>query len=145
VIPLLEPVFPQAPPEFDEARWLEACNKALAILKQRGLLQFEEDLEEIALVVVDDAEIARLHDAFLNDPTPTDVITFHHGEIVISQETAAREALARGISLEEELTRYAVHGVLHLIGYDDHEPEGHAAMHALQEDLVRESLRGESI
>mgnify|MGYP000738786712 CR=1 FL=1 len=45
-------------------------------------------LEEVEITFVDDAEIARVHGEFLDDPTPTDVITFHHGEILISADTA---------------------------------------------------------
>jgi len=140
VIPVLEAVYPQGRPDFDEKRWLTTCRVALCLLEERGELRFEEEHAELTLVLVDDAEIARIHGEFLEDPTPTDVITFHHGEIVVSHETAAREAAVRQIPLEEELLRYTVHGVLHLIGYDDLDPADHKEMHAVQEGLIREVM-----
>ena len=58
-------------------------------------------LGEIGFVLVSDARIAALHEEFMNDPSPTDVITFPYWEIVISAETAQREAQQRGLSLPE--------------------------------------------
>lgn len=99
-------------------------------------------LPEISFVLVSDARIASLHDRFLNDPTPTDVITFLHGEIVMSAETARREARRRALPLPEELVRYAVHGLLHLAGWTDGEPRAAADMRVLQEKILRRALRG---
>lgn len=99
-------------------------------------------LPEISFVLVSDARIAALHDEFMHDPTPTDVITFHHGEIVISAETARREARRRALPLPEELTRYAVHGLLHLAGWSDTNPREAADMRAVQEKILRRALRG---
>ena len=48
------------------------------------------NLEEIEFTIISDAEISRVHAEFLDDPTPTDVITFEHGELLISADTAAR-------------------------------------------------------
>ncbi len=58
---------------------------------------------EIFFVLVSDAKICALHEEFMNEPSPTDVITFQHGEIVISAETAKREARQRSLSLPEEI------------------------------------------
>jgi probable rRNA maturation factor len=80
--------------------------------------------------------MAQLHRRFLNEAGPTDVITFQHGEIVISAETARRQARAFRTSLEHELRLYIVHGLLHLRGYDDKAPAGAAEMKRLQEKLV---------
>ena len=99
-------------------------------------------LPGISFVLVSDARIAALHDEFMCDPTPTDVITFHHGEIVISAETARREARRRALPLPEELARYAVHGLLHLAGWSDTGPGEAAAMRAMQEKILRRALRG---
>lgn len=71
------------------------------------------------MALVDDREIARVHGRFLGDPTPTDVITFPDGEIVVSGETAKREAEKLGIRPLQELLLYVVHGCLHLRGFDD--------------------------
>ena len=99
-------------------------------------------LPEISFVLVSDARIAALHNEFMRDPTPTDVITFQHGEIVISAETARREARQRGLALPAELARYAVHGLLHLAGWSDADARGASAMRAMQEKILRRALRG---
>ena len=99
-------------------------------------------LPEICFVVVSDARIAALHDEFMSDPTPTDVITFHHGEIVLSAETARREARQRGLPLPAEIARYAVHGLLHLAGWSDGDSGAAADMRSIQEKILRRALRG---
>ena len=99
-------------------------------------------LPEISFVLVSDARIAALHDEFMQDPTPTDVITFRHGEIVMSAETARREARRRGLPLPEEIARYAVHGLLHLAGWSDGDPGAAADMRVMQEKILRRALRG---
>lgn len=99
-------------------------------------------LPEICFVLVSDARIAALHDEFLHDPSPTDVITFHHGEIVISAETARREACQRGLALPAELARYAVHGLLHLAGWSDTGAAEASEMRSVQEKILRRALRG---
>lgn len=93
-------------------------------------------LDEVEVSLVDDATIADIHGQFLDDPTPTDVITFHHGEILISLDTAARQAADHGESFEREVFRYVVHGLLHLLGHTDTIPAARTAMHAVQEEIV---------
>ena len=85
---------------------------------------------DLSLVLVDDREMGRLHGEFSGDPSPTDVLAFPFdggpgfpaGEVVLSVETAVREARARGLRPRTEVLLYAVHGVLHLVGEDDHDP-----------------------
>lgn len=93
-------------------------------------------LDEIDVVLVSDGRMAELHQRFLNEPGPTDVITFQHGEIVISAETAKRQARAFRTSMELELRLYIVHGLLHLHGFDDTTEGGAAEMKRVQEKLV---------
>jgi len=95
-------------------------------------------IDEVSVTLVSDRRIAQLHDRFLNQTGPTDVITFQHGEIVISAETAQRQARAFRTSLEHELRLYIAHGLLHLRGYDDKTPAGAAEMKRLQQRLVAE-------
>lgn len=97
-------------------------------------------LPEIEITIVDDADIARVHGDFLDDPTPTDVITFHHGEILISADTALRQGREHGQSLDHETALYLVHGLLHLAGWDDHEESDARAMARLQEGILRDAL-----
>lgn len=97
-------------------------------------------LPEVEITLVDDAEIARVHGEFLDDPTPTDVITFHHGEILISTETAARQAVEHGQPLDHELALYAIHGLLHLAGWHDEEEAEAAAMARVQAEILQQAL-----
>jgi probable rRNA maturation factor len=93
-------------------------------------------LTEVSVALVSDRRIAELHQRFLNEHGPTDVITFQHGEIVIGAETARRQARAFRTSLEHELRLYIAHGLLHLRGFDDKTAAGAAEIKRLQEKLV---------
>jgi probable rRNA maturation factor len=73
----------------------------------------------VEVAVVSDKVIGEVHQEFMGIAGPTDVITFDHGEIVISAETAAVYAKEHGHSVDDELALYIVHGLLHLNGYDD--------------------------
>jgi probable rRNA maturation factor len=89
----------------------------------------DRPVAELNVAIVDDEQIARLHEEYMGDRTATDVLTFDlrdddaqeaiEGEIVVSADTARREAKRRGLDRAEELTRYIIHGVLHLLGMDD--------------------------
>jgi probable rRNA maturation factor len=94
-------------------------------------------LSEISVVLVSDRRIAALHGEFMGDPTPTDVITFLHGEIVLSAETAQREARQRGLPVAQEIARYVVHGLLHLAGWTDADAGAAADMRLIQEKILR--------
>lgn len=97
-------------------------------------------LEEIEITVVDDADIARVHGEFMADPSPTDVITFHHGEILVSADTALRQGREHGQPLNEELGLYMIHGLLHLAGWDDHDAAEAARMAEMQTAILAEAL-----
>ena len=94
------------------------------------------ELPEISVVMISDRRIGALHREFMNDPTPTDVITFQHGEIFISTDTAKRQARQFGTSFEHELRLYLVHGLLHLAGFDDQTLAGRREMKRVQERVV---------
>jgi probable rRNA maturation factor len=74
---------------------------------------------EILVALISDRRMTQLHRRFLGQTGPTDVITFEHGEIFISVETARRNARRFGNSFRQELELYIVHGLLHLCGFDD--------------------------
>jgi probable rRNA maturation factor len=67
---------------------------------------------------------------------PTDVITFHHGEIVIGAEVALRQAADYDEPLAREILRYLVHGLLHLAGHEDAETNERQRMESAQESIV---------
>lgn len=122
--------------------YAERCRAALTALlpellsAPKGPDHVLSQLEMVEISVVDDPTIARVHAEFLNDPSATDAITFPYGEILVSCDTAESYAAAHGLSREEELFRYMVHGLTHLHGYLDYEPEDRAALFAVQEPLV---------
>ncbi|MEP7071721.1 MAG: rRNA maturation RNase YbeY [Verrucomicrobiota bacterium] len=76
-------------------------------------------LSNIAVSIVSDRAITRLHAEFSDDATATDVLTFQHGDIAISVETAARNARTFQTTTTDELRLYLLHGLLHLCGFDD--------------------------
>ena len=93
-------------------------------------------LREIFVLIISDRRMASLHRKFLNQSGPTDVITFSHGEIFISAETAQRHARQFGNSLTRELQLYIVHGLLHLHGFDDRDEAGSRKMKAIQRRVL---------
>jgi probable rRNA maturation factor len=93
-------------------------------------------LREVNVVLVSDQRMAALHRQFLNQSGPTDVITFAHGEIFISTETARRQAKQFGSSFFRELQLYVVHGLLHLHGFDDRNERDGRRMKAAQEKIL---------
>jgi probable rRNA maturation factor len=97
-------------------------------------------LMEIEASIVSDRAIAKVHGDFLGDPTPTDVITFHHGEILVSADTAARVGPAHGLAFPQELALYLIHGLMHLGGWDDHEAGEAAEMKRRQERILHACL-----
>jgi probable rRNA maturation factor len=98
---------------------------------------------ELSVAFIDDAGISELHGRFLGDPSATDVLSFllddesdgppadqvgedsagPFGEVVVSCETALREAEKRDLPVATEAALYAIHGTLHLVGYDDRDEE----------------------
>ena len=104
---------------------------------------------ELSIVLVSDAQIRRLNKLYRNKDKPTDVLSFPIGEkvngwlilgdVVISVDTAKRQAQEFGYSLEKELKRLLVHGLVHLLGYD-HELGGEEEkkFFELEEFVLRE-------
>jgi len=98
------------------------------------------DLSEIVIAIVSDPVISQIHVDFMGIEGPTDVITFDHGEIVISADTAKIYAARFGHSIEQELALYTVHGLLHLNGFDDLSPAPAARMRKTQARILRQIL-----
>jgi probable rRNA maturation factor len=97
-------------------------------------------LSLVEFSLLDDDAIAQVHADFLNDPTPTDVITFHHGEVLISLDTAERQASAHGQTFAAEVLLYAIHGLLHLHGHEDASSGGAQQMKLLQESILAQVM-----
>src|SRR5262249_53525298 len=106
---------------------LEKCAKraACCCIKIRRKKRTElTRLGEISVWLISDRRMSKLHRQFLGQMGPTDVLTFQHGEIFISVETAKQHARIFANSLTRELQLYIVHGLLHLHGFDDRTPAG---------------------
>ena len=105
---------------------------------------------EISLTFVDEAEMTELHIKWMDEPGPTDVLSFPMdmpetvgeavtlGDIVICPTVAARQAASASHSSNHEIFILAAHGLLHILGYDHAEPADEKVMFALQEKLVKE-------
>ena len=94
-------------------------------------------LNAISVWLISDWRISRLHLQFFGESSATDVITFHHGDIFVSVETARRNAREFGNSLMSEIKLYIVHGLLHLHGFDDRQPADQRRMENTQEKILR--------
>ena len=105
-------------------------------LRQRERTDLRK-LSEIFIGLISDRRMALLHRKFLGQSGPTDVLTFQHGEIFISVDTARRHAHAFQSSLLRELKLYIAHGLLHLHGFDDKTPSESHKMKAAQEKILR--------
>jgi len=99
---------------------------------------------ELAIVFVDEDFLCGLHQRFLDDPSPTDVLSFDlgqgpgpEGEVYVSVDRAREVSTARSTSLQRELALYVVHGVLHLCGFDDQSDGDREAMRAAERSVLQ--------
>lgn len=106
-------------------------------------------LGDVTVVLSDHAHILDLNRRFLEHDYHTDVLSFPlhespeapvEGEVYVDLDTAAERHAEFGSSFEREAVRYVIHGLLHLLGYDDATPSEKQAMHAL-EDRYLDALR----
>jgi probable rRNA maturation factor len=100
-----------------------------------------DKLHEVFVWLISDPRMASLNRKFMHQTGPTDVLTFQHGEIFISVETAKRHARAFGNSLTSELCLYIAHGLLHLHGFDDRTQAAARKMKRAQQKILRNSGR----
>ena len=109
---------------------------------------------DVSILLVDEDEMARLHVEWMDEPGPTDVLSFPMddlragdpsgprvegilGDIVLCPTVAAQQAEAAGHPVDVELALLLTHGVLHLLGHDHAEPEEHEQMFSLQAELLQ--------
>jgi probable rRNA maturation factor len=139
---------------------------ALRELAQYVIGQMDvHSLADLSMLLVDEAHMTNLHEKWMEEPGPTDVLSFpmdelrpHSiagpnrtrgrdeddsepvllGDVVLCPQVAAAQAKEHGHSTQAELELLTVHGVLHLLGYDHADPEEEAEMFALQNELLRD-------
>lgn len=114
---------------------------------------------DLSVVLVDEDAMAVLHQRWMDEPGPTDVMSFPMdelrpgsagsptppgllGDVVLCPSYAARQARSAGHALAEELLLLTVHGILHLLGHDHAEREERETMFALQRQLLLTFLAG---
>lgn len=111
------------------------------------------DGAELSILFVDEQAMEELHIKWMDEPGPTDVLSFPMdelrpgtadsptpagllGDVVLCPTVAARQAVAAGHTPEEEMLLLTTHGILHLLGYDHAEPDEEKEMFALQRQLL---------
>jgi len=133
---------------------ISSSQSALRVPRKKlsKLIEFVAEREGVALAAVDLAvvgpsEIAKMNRTYLRHPGPTDVLSFDLSEagtplisaqIVVCAELALRQARWRPHGPQRELMLYVVHGLLHLMGYEDQSVRGAVRMHAREEELLDE-------
>ena len=110
---------------------------------------------ELSIVLVDEVQMAVLHEQYMDEPGSTDVLSFPMdelragtpdvpsvegmlGDVVLCPEVARRQAETAGHPFENEIRLLLTHGILHLLGHDHAEPEEHKVMFGLQTQLLAE-------
>jgi probable rRNA maturation factor len=106
---------------------------------------------ELAVTLVDENEMTRLHEHYMGEPGPTDVLAFPMddlesspdgtetqllGDVIVCPAIAVSQANDAGHDTDAELRLLCAHGVLHLLGYDHHEPDDEREMFGLQASLL---------
>jgi len=115
----------------------------LRAVARRALVALGRADREVHVTVVDDRRIRALNARYLGTRRATDVLAFDlagpgrlWGEVIVSAETAARQARRLGVPLAAELDLLVVHGLLHLAGYDDHDPRRARRMHERAREIL---------
>jgi probable rRNA maturation factor len=159
--------------EINNESGMAADEDALRELAQYVIGQMEtHPLADLSMLLVDEAHMTNLHEKWMDEPGPTDVLSFpmdelrpHSmagpnrsrgrdggdeaepvllGDVVLCPQVAAVQAQQHGQSTQAELELLTVHGVLHLLGYDHADPEEEAEMFGLQNELLRDWRRESS-
>ena len=169
----VRPTEPSRQPSSVDAK-ATTIESTLRLILKCALSRHSVPTARLHVAIVDEDEIARLHQTFLGRSGPTDVLAFDllhgaegncqeraatlrpirggpscagtrgddgvsapiEGDIVVSVDAAWQEAKRRGHTVEAELALYALHGLLHLLGYDDHQEDAAAHMHEVEDQIL---------
>ena len=140
--------------EINNESGVEADEEALVRLAEFALdyMHVHPDAD-LAIVLVDEAAMEQLHVQWMDEPGPTDVLSFPMdelrpgtadditpagllGDIVLCPTVAIAQAKAAGHSPQDEMQLLTAHGILHLLGFDHAEPEEEKEMFGLQRDIL---------
>jgi probable rRNA maturation factor len=144
--------------EVDEVRLVALSRHVLDAMRIHPLA-------ELSILLVDEGEMANLHQRWMDEPGPTDVLSFPMdelrpgrldtepddeaepgllGDVVLCPAVAERQGREAGHSTQAELELLCTHGILHLLGYDHAEPDEEREMFGLQRDLLAAWRAGHS-
>ncbi len=98
-------------------------------------------LRAVDVTILSDSAIGRVHRDFLDDASPTDVITFEHGELLLGAGVLVENAARYGHSPSDEAALCVIHGVLHLGGWNDLSSREAREMAKRQEQIFKQALR----
>jgi len=140
----------------------EVDERALVAVARFALDQMHiHPLAELSVLLVDGRTMAELHERWMGEPGPTDVLAFPMdelrpphlggsrggddpaadpgllGDVVLCPQVAAEQAVKAGQSAADELELLCVHGILHLLGYDHADPDDYAVMFGTQDKLLQ--------
>jgi len=136
--------------DVNDMRWLRESSKAAITRAWRVVEPACQSVPgSVCVRVIDASAMASLHKRALGVATPTDVLTFDmrdapgQGEpldvdIVVCAAVAREQARQRNTSAPRELLLYILHGALHCLGFDDHDPQDAARMHAAEDAILRD-------
>ena len=123
----------------------------LARTADRALVAVGRAGSDVEVLMVDDAQMRRLNRTWRGSSRRTDVLAFPLeipeaqgrllGQVVVSAETAARQARELGVPVAIELDLLVTHGILHLVGYDDHDPAQARRMHQREQTILSSGRR----
>jgi probable rRNA maturation factor len=134
-----------------EVDWLRGVAEQVLVAADAG------SAAEMGLVMASQERVQQLNRDYLGRDNPTDVIAFsmlsgeedpslfvpppdgvqHLGEVIISYPQAVIQADERGHSIEREITILIIHGILHLLGYEDEKPGLKRQMNAREKEILR--------
>ncbi len=132
-------------PRTAQARRLLLQRDRLVLALQETWREHSADPAEIEVAFIDEPSIQRLHYDYLQDPSSTDIITFdlglspeqiRLGALYICPEVAERHASKFKTSTQKEAQRLIAHGILHLLGYDDHSPADRRRMRRREKKIL---------
>jgi len=142
-----EPSSPDAEPPSasvaDATDALDAATRAWLADHAEAVLRRLGARGEVRVRLVGDDEMARVHERWAGVPGTTDVLTFDLADgpgldtdLYVCVDEARRQAEARSHALEHEILLYVVHGVLHCLGYDDHDEDEAERMHHREDEVL---------